>query len=67
MNKHITDYRCSWCLRSFETMQGVRAHERAKHGHNMPVSEDDWQHIKLEQEHRRREGLSKHTCEPSNS
>jgi hypothetical protein len=33
----------------FDTLQGVRA---------QPVSDDDWQKIELEREHRRRMGLS---------
>jgi hypothetical protein len=58
MSKHIRDYGCSWCSARFDTLQGVRAHERTKHKGNMPVSDDDWQRIELEREHRRRMGLS---------
>lgn len=58
MSRHIRDYGCSWCAAKFETLQGARAHEKAKHSRNMPLTEEAYAALQLEKLNARQQGKS---------
>lgn len=58
MSKHIRDYGCSWCDARFETLQGAKAHEKVKHRHNMPLTEEAYAALQLEKLNAERKGNS---------
>ena len=58
MSKHVRDYKCSWCNSRFETLQGARAHEKVKHSHNMPLTQEAYAALQLEKLNAQYEGRS---------